>query len=188
MTDEFKKVSVFGFADAKPGEKLYQDAFETSRLLAQEGLVVVNGAGPGVMRAASEGAKAGGGKVIGVTFNPQGMSNFEGRDSKNPVDELLNLPNYAERTLKLLELGDIYVIFNGASGTVSEFGMAWGLAKLHFGHHKPLILFGDWWHEIIEAFKKNMRIRKEALKVYQIVTSPQEAAREVIDFLDKQKK
>ena len=53
--------------------------------------------------------------------------------------------------------------------------MAWGLARIHFGHHRPLILFGDFWHEIIEALGKNMKLRPEELKVYHIVTTPEEA-------------
>jgi len=61
---------------------------------------------------------------------------------------------------------------NGGTGTVSEFGMTWGLARLHFGQHEDLILYGSWWHEIMEAFAKNMHIREEALKVYHIVDTP----------------
>jgi hypothetical protein len=182
---EEKKVTIFGFSEAKPEDRLYQDAFQTAKLLAQEGFVIVNGAGPGVMRAASEGAKTAGGKVIGVTFEPSGMTNFEGRDLKNPIDEEIVLPNYVERTLKLLELGDVYVIFNGGTGTISEFGMAWGLARLYFGHHKPLILFGAWWHEILEAFGKNMHLREEELRVYRIVNTPQEAVEEVVRLIGK---
>ena len=81
---------------------------------------------------------------------------------------------YVERTLKIMDIGDVYVVFNGGTGTISEFGMAWGLARLHFGHHKPLILFGHFWHDIIEVFGRNMRLRPEELKVYHIVTTPQE--------------
>ncbi len=76
-------------------------------------------------------------------------------------------------------MGDIYLVFNGGTGTVSEFGMAWGLAKLYFGHHKPLILFGTFWHEIMETFGRNMLIRPEELKVYRIVTTPEDVLREI---------
>ncbi len=131
------------------------------------------------MRASSEGAKAGGGKSIGISFNPKDMTNFEGRDPNNPVDQEIILGNYVLRTLKLLEMGDVYVIFNGGTGTVSEFGMAWGLAKLYFGHHKPLLLFGSFWHEILESFGKNMLIRPEELEVYRIVNTPQQVLAEV---------
>jgi len=82
-----------------------------------------------------------------------------------------------------MELGDAYIIFNGGTGTVSEFGMAWGLAKLHFGHHKPLVFFGSWWHEILEAMCKHMKIRDPALRVYRIVNTPQEAVNEIIGFI-----
>lgn len=80
-----------------------------------------------------------------------------------------------ERTLRIMSYSDVYIIFNGGTGTISEFGMAWGLARIHFGHHRPLILFGDFWHEIIEALGKNMKLRPEELQVYHIVTTPEEA-------------
>ena len=49
---------------------------------------------------------------------------------------------------------------------MSEFGTAWVLAKLYYGHHKPFILFGDFWHEIIEAVKKGMLIDEHELVSY----------------------
>ena len=180
-----RNITIFGFSEAQIEDTLYKVAFQTAKLLAQEGYTIINGGGPGVMRAASEGARAGGGKAIGVFFNPAGMTNFEGRDTTNPLDEEIELPNYVERTLKLLELGDIYVIFAGGTGTISEFGMAWGLARLYFGYHKPLILYGAFWQEIIEVFKKNMHLRGEELKVYRIVRTPQEvlfAVRELAEI------
>jgi len=107
------------------------------------------------------------------------MTHFEGRDQTNPVDEEVVMANYVERTVRLLEEGDIYIFFNGGTGTVSEFGMAWGLARLYFGHHKPLILFGEFWHEILEAFGRNMLIRPEEIRVYRIVTTPEEVLEEI---------
>ena len=98
------------------------------------------------------------------------------------MDQVIETKNYLERTLKLLELGDVYVVFRGGTGTISEFGMAWGLARLYFGHHKPLILYGDFWNEVIKTFEKHMRIRPEDLKVYQIVNSPQEAYKSIQNF------
>lgn len=176
------KVTFLGFSECRADEQLYKDAFETAKLLAQEGYAIVNGGGPGVMKASSEGAKAGGGKAIGVYFNPEGMVNFEGRDKTNPVDEEIVTPNYIERTLKLLDIGDAYIIFNGGTGTISEFGMAWGLARLYFGYHKPLILFGSFWYKIIESFAQNMLLRKEELEVYRIVNSPEEALIAIREF------
>lgn len=177
-----KNVTFLGYADAKEADEPFRAAYEVARLCALEGYTVVNGAGPGVMKAATMGAKSVGGNVIGVTFEPKDLPAFEGRDPTNKVDELLILSNYLERTLKLLELGQIYIIFNGGTGTISEFGMAWGLARLHFGHHKPLILYGDFWQEIIFAFTKGMYIRPEERKVFRIVKSPSQVISAMEEF------
>ncbi|MFH1561516.1 MAG: LOG family protein [Patescibacteria group bacterium] len=177
-----KKVTIFGFSEAKLEDQEYQLALESAKLLAQNGFTIVNGGGPGIMRASTEGAKLAGGKTIGVTFDPKGMTFFEGQDSGNSTDEKIVTPDYFSRTMKLLELGDVYLFFNGGTGTVSEFGMAWGLARLFFGHHKPLILFGSWWHEVMEAFGENMHLRQQELLVYHIVDSPEEVMQKVLDL------
>ena len=169
-----KRVTFFGSSEVRPGSLDYDGAFQTTKLLAQNGYEIVNGGGPGVMKASTEGAKAGGGRTIGLTFKPKDMTHFEGRDETNLVDELHNFDTYVERTIKLLEMGDIYVIFNGGTGTISEFGMAWGLARLYFGHHKPLVLYGNFWHDITEAFGRTMLIRPEEIRVYRIVSTPTE--------------
>lgn len=176
---KFKNIAIFGFADAHEDRPVFKDAFATAKLLAECGYVIVNGGGPGVMKAATLGAKEADGKVIGVTFYPADAPYFEGRDKTNPVDQEIKTKNYLERTLKLFDMGDVYVIFKGGTGTISEFAMAWGLARLYFGHHKPFILYGSFWHEIMEAIAKNMYIRGEELGVYRIVDSPREVLEEV---------
>ena len=174
-----KNIAFFGYSKSKPGDLEYDAAYRVAKILAQNGYQIVNGGGPGVMRAATEGARAGGGKAITVTFVPKDMTHFEGKDPANQPDEEYVSQNYVERTLELLNRGDIYVVFNGGTGTISEFGMAWGLARLYFGHHKPLILYGSWWHEILESIAKNMLLRDIELKVYRIVTTPEEVLQEV---------
>jgi hypothetical protein len=172
-----KTVTCLGFADAHPGDGLYQEAFDVGKVLAREGYVVANGGGPGVMRATTEGAKSENGKVIGVTFYPKDVANFEGRDPNNHIDEEIKTDHYLARTLKLLEVGQAYVIFRGGTGTISEFGMAWGLARLYFGHHKPLILYGKFWENIMAAFISNMRMRPEEFQVYRVVDTPEEVVK-----------
>lgn len=167
-------VATFGFADASENSELFQSVRDVTKELAEAGYTVVDGGGPGVMRAATIGAKEGGGKVIGVTLYAEDIPNFEGRDPKNLFDEEIKTTSYVERTLALMKMGQVYVVFNGGSGTISEFGMAWGLAKLYFGHHKPLILYGKFWENIIQVFKENMLLRPEELKVYKIVSTPEE--------------
>lgn len=185
---KIRQIAYFGFADTAENDPLYKEAFECSKYLTSKGYVAINGGGPGTMRAVSEGAKEAKGTAVGVTFYPRDITNFEGRDAKNPLDMEIKTKNYLERTLKLLELGDAYVVFRGGTGTISEFGMAWGLARLYFGHHKPLILYGNFWNEIIKTFEANMRIRPEDLKVYKVVDSPQEAHEAILIFEDALKR
>lgn len=182
MFNRIKAVSLFGFASAQPESELYRSAFEVAKKIAENGIEVVNGGGPGIMRAATDGAHAGNGRATIATFYPKFINHFEGKDKLNKADKEIIENNYLDRTMKLLELGNAYVVFNGGTGTLSEFGMAWGLAYLYFGHHKPLILYGSFWHEIMESLVSNMMIaqqRPESLKVYKIVTTP-EAVIEVL--------
>ncbi len=174
---KIRQISYLGFADAKIGDPLFEEAKECAKYLTSKGYVAINGGGPGTMRAVSEGAKEAKGTAVGVTFYPKDITNYEGRDKNNPFDIEIKTKNYLERTLKLLEMGDAYVIFRGGTGTISEFGMAWGLGRLYYGHHKPLILYGDFWNNIIKAFTENMRIRPEELKVFKVVKTPEEAYR-----------
>lgn len=168
-----QNVAIFGFADAKPTDRLYQDAYHVAYALAKAGYTVVDGGGPGVMEAASRGAKAAGGKVIGVTLYPKDAKNFEGKSPNNPIDIEIKTETYIERTLTLMKEGQVYVIFNGGSGTISEFAMAWGLARIYFGHHKPLILYGSFWSKIMEVLRKNLMNRPEENRVYKIVNTPE---------------
>ncbi|MEK9146913.1 MAG: LOG family protein [Patescibacteria group bacterium] len=179
---KIERVTFLGYDDAKEGDDLFKSAFEVAKLCAQKGYIVVNGAGPGVMKAATLGAKSAGGKTIGITFYPKDLMLFEGRDESNPVDELIVEDNYVTRTLKLLEVGQTFILFNGGTGTISEFAMAWGLARLYYGHHKPLILYGDFWHEIIFAFTKSMYIRPEERQVFKVVNKPEKAIAAIVEL------
>lgn len=175
-------ITVFGFADCPVNSHLYKSVVKVSRTLAEAGYRIINGGGPGVMRASTEGAKMGGGEVVGITFDHKGMTNFEGRDVKNLFDKEIHTANYVERTLTLIKEGEVFVIFKGGTGTVSEFGMAWGLARLYFGHHKPLILYGNHWKKLIKAFRETMIIRDEELNVFKIVDSPEEVLEAICKF------
>ena len=183
--DSIEQVAVFGSAAAEPESKLFKEAYKVAESLAKSGYTVVDGGGPGVMRAASLGAKAGGGKVIGITLYPKDCENFEGRDLENPIDKEIKTETYVERTLTLMSEGQVYVVFNGASGTMSEFAMAWGLARLHFGHHKPLILYGNFWKKIMKVLRQHLVLRPEETKVYKIVDSPKGVLLAIKEFEDE---
>lgn len=183
-----EQVAIFGSSHASSDSPLAKDAFEVSKKLAEAGYIVVDGGGPGVMRAATIGAKSAGGKVIGIILEADKHMHYEGRDPQNLFDIEIKAKNYVERTLALMREGQVYVIFNGGTGTISEFGMAWGLAKLYFGHHKPLILYGKFWQNVMDVFEENMLITKEEQEVYKIVDSPEGVLDAIMEFEEELEK
>lgn len=169
-----KNIAFFGDANVSKNDPVYKDAFETAKLLAEEGFTIVNGGGPGVMDASTKGAEEVGGETLSVTFTPDDAPGYEGRYVGNVTDEEIVTTNYIERMFKLLEHADVFIIFKGGSGTISEFGTAWVLAKLYYGHHKPFILYGEFWKEIIASINKNMNIDKQEMEAFRIVTKRQD--------------
>lgn len=183
-----RSVTVFGWSESRPGDAVYESAREVACLLARHDLTVVSGGFGGEMEAAARGAKEGGGRTIGVTFYPMLATHFEaGTGASTYLDKEIKTGTYLERTLKLIALGDAFVCFNGGTGTISEWGMAWGLARIYYGHHKPLVMFGDFWKEIVDVIEREMHIRPEEENVYRIVASPGEVLTALRDFDRKPK-
>lgn len=180
-----KNIAFFGDADISPADETYKHAFDCAELLAQNGYVIVDGGGPGVMEAATSGAEKGGGKTISVTFDPVNAPGFEGKYVGNVTDEEIVTTNYIERMFKLMEYSDTFVMFKGGSGTISEFGTAWVLAKLYYGRHKPFILFGDFWIPIIDAIKDNMNIDAKEYSVFEICRNKEEVLATIKKFEEK---
>lgn len=177
-----KNIAFFGDANVPETDQAYKDAFALSKLMAKEGFTIVNGGGPGVMAASTRGAEEAEGETLSVTFEPTDAPGFEGRYLGNVTDKEIKTGNYVERMFKLMEHADLYIIFKGGSGTISEFGTAWVLAKIYYGHHKPFILYGDFWREIIDAIHKNMNIDEQEMDVFRIVNSHKDAISAVHHF------
>ncbi len=180
-----KNIAFFGDANISETDEAYVEAFEVAEALAKRGYVIIDGGGPGIMEAATSGARKGGGKTVAITFDPVGAVGYEGRYIKNVTDTEVVTTNYIDRMFKLLEYGDVFIIFKGGSGTVSEFGTAWVLAKLYFGHHKPIILYGHFWAEILDVFRKNMNIDSTEMSVFEICSTKDEVLNAIDRFENK---
>lgn len=169
-----KNVAFFGDANIPESDPVYRQAFEVAKDLASRGYTIVNGGGPGVMNASTQGAEEVGGETISVTFYPKDAPGFEGKYLGNVTDKEIVTSNYIERMFKLMEHAHLFIIFKGGSGTISEFGTAWVLANIYYGHHKPFILYGDFWVEIIDVLKSNLNIDRQEMSVFEIVSKPSE--------------
>jgi len=166
---ELKRVGFFGDAAVSSSHPAYQMAYEAARKLAKLGYIIVNGGGSGVMMASTEGAESVGGKTLSVTFYPEHASGFEGRYLANVTDKEIRTENYIERMFYLMKEANIFLLFQGGTGTISELGLAWVLAKLYYGHHKPFILVGSFWRPIIGAIHDNLLIDAKEMDVFKIV-------------------
>jgi len=172
---EIKRIAFFGDSEVKPGNEVYEEAYRGARLVARKGYVVVNGGGPGVMEAATSGAESVGGETLIITFNPTDAPGFEGLDSNNKADNVIEYDNYPDRLKGLLENADVYLIFKGGTGTLSELGMVWVLAKIYYGKHKPFILVGDFWKPIMEAVQEKLLLDDIEMGLFKIVDTVDEA-------------
>jgi uncharacterized protein (TIGR00725 family) len=177
-----KNIAFFGDSQLPKNDPTYKDAYEIAKSLAKEGFTIVDGGGPGIMNAATQGARAANGETIAVTFYPKDAPGFEGRYVGNIVDKEIKTTNYIERMFKLMEHSDVYIIFKGGSGTISEFGTAWVMAKLYYGNHKPFILYGDFWNDVIGALKKGLLLDKTELSVFKIVTKKEDILPTLSEF------
>ncbi len=175
-------IAIFGSADVDENHPLYQETFSIARRLAYEGKVVVNGGGPGVMDAATKGAQSAGGKTIGVTFYPADMPEFEGRYYKNVVDKEFKTVSYVERMFKLMDESDAFICVQGGTGTLSEWATAWLLAHLHYGNHKPLVLYGKFWHEVMAVINEHFFLTDKENEVYKIANDQDELIAALNEF------
>lgn len=179
---KIERVAFFGSADVDAEHPLYREVFNVARHLAYHNKIIVNGGGPGVMAAATEGAVAGGGQTVAVTFYPQDMPEFEGRYYKNIVDKEIKTANYIERMFGLMDESDAFICFQGGTGTLSEWATAWLLAHLYYGNHKPLILYGEFWHDLMDVVIDHFFISEKEQRVYRIVKDEKELIQALADF------
>ncbi len=181
-TNKIEKVAFFGSADVSPDHPLYQEVFTIAQQVAQMGKVIINGGGPGVMQAATRGAQSVVGKSVAVTFYPKDMTEFEGRDAENKVEEEIQTANYIERLLGLIYYSDLFICFKGGTGTLSEWSTAWLMSHLYFGNHKPMILYGEFWHEVMATINKHFFIDEKEKQIYKIVSNQTGLMQAISDF------
>ncbi len=122
-----KIISIFGTAKARPGDSVYQLAYETGKLLAKTGFVIANGGYGGTMQAAAKAAIEAGGKTIGVT-----CSAFGGSVANEYISREIVTSSLDERLETLIKLGEGYVVLPGGTGTLLELAKVWELKTKAF--------------------------------------------------------
>lgn len=117
-----------------PGEcdaELARRGAEVGRLLAERGFVVVTGGLGGVMAAASRGARAAGGRVLGILPGPDPAA-------AGPDVELAVATGMGDaRNAVIANTAQGFVAVGGAEGTLSEIAFA-------LKRGKPVVSLGSW--------------------------------------------
>jgi len=146
-----KVVTVFGSSRPVEGDDEYRLAYELGRQLALCGFTVCNGGYAGIMEASARGAKEAGGNTLGVTFK-----NPFGRTANNWIDEELFQPTLVERMMKLVELGDAYVVLKGGTGTLLELAAVWEFINKRILQEKPIVIVGTFWNGVVDTLSTEL--------------------------------
>ena len=177
-----KAVTMFGSARLKKTHPMYKAAERTAYLLAKENYAIMTGGGPGIMEAGNKGAKAAGGKSIGLNIDLP----FEQVPNKYATT-LLGFHYFFCRKVMFLKYATAFVIFPGGYGTLDEFTEAITLIQTKRMEQFPVILFGsqywkgfiDWLHSMV---LKHDCIEDTDLNIFQIVDKPEEVVAVIKKF------
>jgi uncharacterized protein (TIGR00730 family) len=139
-------VTVFGSARTNVGRAEYDLARNVGAAVAEVGFTVMTGGGPGVMEAASRGAKEAGGRAVGC--------NIELPHEQEPnqyLDLTLDFRYFFVRKVMLVKYSYAFVVLPGGFGTLDELFEALTLIQTGKIHDFPVVLMGaDYWSSMLD--------------------------------------
>ncbi len=178
-------VCLFGSARLTPDHRYYKAAEATAEALAQHGLGVISGGGPGIMEAANKGAQKGGGLSVGCNIELP----FEQKG--NPYQDLsLHFHYFFCRKTIFVKYASAFVVFPGGFGTMDELFEAATLAQTGKIKQFPIVLFGSaYWKGLLDWMRATMDetehcIGPRDLDLLRVTDDVEEAVRYVMEGLD----
>ncbi|MGG5171116.1 TIGR00730 family Rossman fold protein [Pseudarthrobacter sp. J1738] len=187
LADLGPAVSVFGSARTKPGSKYYEMGQEVGRLLAESGIAVITGGGPGSMEAANRGAVEGKGVSVGLGIElpfEQGLNEW--------VDLGVNFRYFFARKTMFVKYAQGFIVLPGGLGTMDELFEAMVLVQTGKVTSFPIILLGtDFWRPMLDWIRGTLvvegMVSEKDLDLIQVVDSPEEAVKLVLDSVEQDK-
>lgn len=150
-------VTFFGSARFKDDNTYYQKAQRIARQLAEEGIDVVTGGGPGIMEAANRGARNTEGEETGSSL---GLNITLPREQVlNPyVEKNEDFHYFFSRKVALTFSAEAYLVFPGGFGTMDEFFEILTLVQTQKIVEVPIILVGsDFWNPLTEFIEETLK-------------------------------
>ena len=164
------RVAVFGSARLLPDDPEYHEARRTGELIARAGWTLCTGGYDGAMAAASEGASAAGGHVVGIT-----VSAWSDRRSANRwVAEERAAETLVARLTELVH-SDAWVAMAGGVGTLSEVALAWNLLQTAELGPRPLVLLGPRWRTLLPVLREQLVIDDRDMELVTLADDPETA-------------
>ncbi|RAN79158.1 Rossman fold protein, TIGR00730 family [Bacillus sp. SRB_336] len=168
-------ISVFGSARTKPGGRLYDLGVEVGRLLAEAGVAVITGGGPGSMEAANRGAAEAGGLSIGLGIElpfEQGMNEWVGLG--------VDFRYFFARKTMFVKYAQGFVVLPGGLGTLDELFEAMVLVQTNKVTQFPIVLVDTaFWAPLLDWIRDTMvaagLISPGDMDIVQLADTPEEA-------------
>jgi uncharacterized protein (TIGR00730 family) len=146
LADLGPAVSCFGSARTPSTDPLYEQAIAVGGALAQRGVAVITGGGPGTMEAVNRGCREAGGVSVGCNIElprEQALNDY--------VDVGIEFRYFFVRKIMFVKYAQGFIIFPGGLGTLDELFEALTLAQTGKIDHFPVVLFGsDYWSGLLE--------------------------------------
>lgn len=186
MKNERSRICVFGASSGRIDQTYIDAAYELGKLLAQNGIDCVNGAGAmGLMRAVSDGVLDGGGHVTGVI--PKFM--VDNGWCYDRLAEVIITPDMHERKQQMAEMTDAVIALPGGCGTLEELleAITWRQLGIStrpivllntLGYYDPLITMLE--HSVAEGF-----MRGSHAALWKVAATPQDAIDAITDELQE---
>jgi len=180
------KATMFGSARTRVDDPLYAQAREMARVLAEEGWMVVTGAGPGIMEAGMDGA--GRARSFGVTIR---LPFESGANAVIAGDEkLVDMKYFFTRKLMLVKESRAFVALPGGFGTLDETFELLTLMQTGKAAPAPIVLLdvpgGTYWEEFRRFVDGELigrgLVSPEDRELYLITDDVAEARREIVGF------
>lgn len=180
-------ISIFGSARTKPGDKYYELAVETGKLITEKGFGVITGGGPGIMEAGNKGAALGEGRSVGLGIElpfEQGMNEYVNKDYS------VDFNYFFVRKVMFVKYAQGFIVFPGGFGTLDELFESLTLIQTHKISKIPIILFGsDYWGGLVDWINSTMKeagtISDKDSDLFHVTDSKEEAVKIICDFYEK---
>src|SRR5215467_1511999 len=146
-------VTVFGSARFTENHPYYVLSEKIGAGLAKLGFTVMTGGGPGVMEAASRGAKSAGGYTVGCNIV------LPEEQKINPyVDRAVSFEHFFVRKVMLVKYSYAFVVMPGGLGTMDELFEALTLIQTKKIENFPVVLMGtEYYRPLIDLLTEMVR-------------------------------